>query len=205
MRHFITARRMIELNRCRDILGLQAIVCLALFLMSTSRLATAHTMIGVAVSASMRMGLHSQASSTGSTPLSREIKIRVFWTVVKLDIYASIILGLPCMIDLAYVDQLKPSGFCRDYSNEENGGFASIASRQKFAASAQYLELLLIIRRLMKRFYPKTDEEAENSNPSKGFTVNSAAIDEMKEEFKNWREGLADALGPSDGHDSLSR
>jgi hypothetical protein len=197
------ARRMLELSRCRDILGLQTIICLALFLISTSRLATAHTLIGIAVSASMRMGLHSQTSCNGLTPLSREIKIRVFWTVVKLDIYSSIILGLPGLIDLSCVDQLKPSGLSRDYSNEENGGFASITSRRMAAASAQYLELLMIVRRLIKKFYPKTDE-AENRNPSKEFTVNNAYIDEMKEEFKTWREGLADALRPSDGQDTMS-
>jgi hypothetical protein len=61
---------------------LQALICLALFLMSTSRLATAQNLIALAVSASMRMGLHSQTSCSGLTPLSREIRIRVFWASV---------------------------------------------------------------------------------------------------------------------------
>jgi hypothetical protein len=51
-----------------------------------------------------------------------------------LDIYSSIILGLPGLIDLTCVDQLKPSGLSRDYFNEENGGFASITRRRMAAA-----------------------------------------------------------------------
>jgi hypothetical protein len=94
------------------------------------------------------------------------------------------------MIDLTYVDQFKPSGLSRDHSNEENGGFASVTRRRIFTASAQYLELLTILHKVMKRFYPKTDEEAEKSNLSKKFPVYNAAIEEIKEEFKTWREDL---------------
>lgn len=196
---------MIDLNRCRDILGLQTILVLALFLKSTSRLATAHTLLGVAVSASLRMGLHSQTSSSGLTPLAREIKIRTFWTMVKLDIFCSGILGLPMMVDLTYVDQLRPSALCRDYSDEKSGGFVSLSSRRAAAASAHYLELLIIMRRMLKKIYPRTDEDVDDKDLSKAFAFNNAFVDEVKDEFKTWREGLADVLGPSEGQDSMSR
>lgn len=196
---------MIDLNRCRDILGLQTILILALFLTSTSRLATAHTLIGIAVSASLRMGLHSQTSSSGLTPLSKEMKIRTFWSVVKLDIYSSSILGLPMMVDLTYVDQLRPSALCRDYCDEESGGFASLSSRRAAAASAHYLELLIIMRRMLKKIYPKTDGEVDEKDLSKAFAFSNTYVDEVKDEFKTWREGLADVLGPSEGQESMAR
>ena len=139
----------------------------------------------------MRMGLYSQMSCSSLIPLSIEVRIRVFWAVVKLDMYSSIVLGLPMMIDLTYVDQFKPS--------EENGGFASVTSRRTFAASTQYLKLLRILRKVMKRFYPNPDEEAEKRNLLKKFPVNNTAIKEIKEEFKTWREGLIDALGLYEG------
>ena len=107
------------------------------------------------------------------------------------------------MIDLTHVDQMKPGGFSRDYSEEENGGFASVTSRRISAASAQYLELLMILRKVVKTFFPKTDEEAQKSNLSKTHRVSNATIEEIKEEFKNWREGLAEALGPAEGADTL--
>lgn len=195
---------MTDLNRCRDILGLQTILNLALFLISTCRITTAHTLIGMAVSASLRMGLHSQSSCHGLTPLSKEIKIRVFWTVVKLDIYSSALLGLPMMIDLTYVDQLKPSTSARDYADEETGGFASLFSRRAAAASAHLLELQLMMRRMLKNFYPKTDEEVDESDASKRFAISETDIDGVKEEFKKWREGLSQVFGSSEGQDNMS-
>ncbi|KAK5056635.1 hypothetical protein LTR84_012167 [Exophiala bonariae] len=202
--HFSKAHRMTELNRCRDILGLQTIINLALFLISTCRVATAHTLIGLAVSASLRMGLHSQSSCSGLTSLSREIKIRVFWIVVKLDIYSSILLGLPMMLDLTYVDQFKPSTSCQDYTDEETGGFTSIFSRRSAAASAHFLELLMTMRKMLKHFYPKTDEEVDEIDFAKKFAINDNFIDGMKEEFRSWREGLVDVFGSSEGQENMS-
>lgn len=101
---------MLDLEHCRDIHTLQTLVCLILFLISTARLATAHTLIGLAVAAAMRMGLHSQASCDGLCELERYIQRRTFWTIVMLDIYSGTVLGLPGMIKLDYVDQPKPSG-----------------------------------------------------------------------------------------------
>ncbi|KEF50889.1 uncharacterized protein A1O9_13059 [Exophiala aquamarina CBS 119918] len=202
MRHFIFARGMIELDRDRGILGLQALTCLALFLISTSRLASAQTLIALAVSACMRMGLHLQTSCSGLTPLSREVRIRTFWTVVKLDLYNSGALGQPLLMDLRHVDQIKPSGLSRGYCNEENGGVSSATSRRILAASAQYLELLIISRKGVGKLYPKTDQEAGMVNVSKMFPVSETTMDEIKEELKAWREGLADALGPAEGTDA---
>jgi len=99
------------------------------------------------------------------------------------------------MIDLTYVDQLKPSTSSQDYTDEETGGFTSIFSRRSAAASAHFLELLMTMRRMLKHFYPKTDEEVDESDFSKKFAVNDTFIDGMKEEFRSWREGLTMSLG----------
>ncbi|EXJ93433.1 hypothetical protein A1O1_01825 [Capronia coronata CBS 617.96] len=204
MRHVIAARRMVNLDHCRDILSLQTLLCFILFLMSTARLATAHTFIGLAVAASMQMGLHSQASCDGLSEFEKDIRRRVFWTIVKLDIYSGTVLGLPGMINLDYVDQPKPSGHVRDYENEDSGGFASISTRRMFAASAQYLDVLLIMGKVTQKLYPKTDSEAHRVSGSKGIYVSNAIISEIEEDFKTWREGLSSALGSSDQNDSLS-
>lgn len=204
MRHFIAARRMVNLDRCRDILCLQTLLCFVLFLISTARLATAHTLIGLAVAASMKMGLHSQASCEGLSDLEKDVRRRVFWTIVKLDMYSGTVLGLPGLINLDYVDQPKPSGLIRDYANEEQGGFASLTTRRMFAASAQYLEVLLIMGKVVRKLYPKTDEEAQVSG-SKKMYVSNATILEIENDFKAWRVGLSDALGSPEKNSSLSR
>ncbi|KAJ4608870.1 Gypsy retrotransposon integrase-like protein 1 [Exophiala dermatitidis] len=204
MRHVIAARRMVNLDRCRDLLTLQTLLCFVLFLMSTARLASAHTFIGLAVAAAMRMGLHSRASCEGLCESEQDIRRRIFWTIVKLDIYSGTVLGLPGMINLDYVDQLKPSGLVRDYENEDKGGFASVTKRRMFAASAQYLDVLLITSKVVQKLYPKTDEEAHRVNGTSKMYVSNATVSEIEEDFKTWRKGLSNALGSSDQNSSLS-
>ncbi|EXJ76596.1 uncharacterized protein A1O5_01104 [Cladophialophora psammophila CBS 110553] len=204
MRHFIAARRMVDLDRCRDIPTLQTLLCLILFLISTARLATAHTFIGLAVAAAMRMGLHSQASCDGLSDLEKDVRRRTFWTIVKLDIYSGTVLGLPGMIKLDYVDQPKPSGHIRDYANEERGGFASPSTRRMFAASAQYLGVLLIMSKVVQKLYPKTDTEAHQEGETKKIYVSNATILEIENDFKAWRDGLSDSLGLAEGNNDLS-
>ncbi|OQV00477.1 Fungal specific transcription factor domain-containing protein [Cladophialophora immunda] len=204
MRHFIAARRMVDLDRCRDIPTLQTLLCFILFLISTARLATAHTFIGLAVAAAMRMGLHSQASCDGLSELEKDVRRRTFWTIVKLDIYSGTVLGLPGMIKLDYVDQPKPSGHIRDYANEDWGGFASLSTRRMFAASAQYLEILMIMSKVVQKLYPKTDSEAHRVGESKKIYVSNAAILEIENEFKIWRDGLSDSLGLTEDNSNAS-
>ena len=205
MRHFIAARRMIDLDRCRDIPTLQTLLCLVLFLISTARLATAHTFIGLAVAAAMRMGLHSQASCEGLSDVEKYVRRRTFWTIVKLDIYSGTVLGLPGMIRLDYVDQPKPGAHIRDYANEAQGGFASLTTQRMFAASAQYLDVLMILSKVVQKLYPKTDAEAHRVSEAKKIYVSNTTILEIENDFKAWRDGLSDALGLADMNDTLSR
>jgi hypothetical protein len=205
MRHFVAARRMISVDLSTDIVFLQTVICFTLFLISTARLATAHTYVGLAVAASMRLGLHSQASCDGLSDLEKDLRRRVFWTIVKLDIYSGTVLGLPGMINLDYVDQPKPSGNARDYEDPSHGGFASLARRRMFAASAQYLEILQITSKVVRKLYPKTDEEARRVGGSQKIYVSSATILEIENDFKVWRDGLSEALGSVSQNVQLSK
>ncbi|KAH0841909.1 fungal transcriptional regulatory protein [Fonsecaea pedrosoi] len=204
MRHFIASRRMVDLERCRDISTLQTLLCFILFLISTARLATAHTFIGLAVAAALRMGLHSQASCEGLSHLEKDIRRRTFWTIVKLDIYSGTVLGLPGMIRLDYVDQPKPSGHIREYANEDWGGFVSLSTRRMFAASAKYLEILMILSKVVQKLYPKTDSEAQGVSESKKIYVSNNTILEIESEFEAWRDGLSDSLGLTKDNNNAS-
>ncbi|KAJ9499933.1 Gypsy retrotransposon integrase-like protein 1 [Exophiala xenobiotica] len=206
MRHFIAARRMVNLDHCTDIVSLQTLLCFILFLMSTARLANAHTYLGLAVAAAMRMGLHTRTCSTPEnlSELEKDVRRRVFWTIVKLDIYSGTVLGLPGMINLDYVDQIKPSGHIKDYADETQGECTSLRTRRTFAASAQYLNALRIMSKVTQKLYPKTDEEAHRAGEAKKIYVSNANILEIEEDFRVWRDGLPDALGSDDEDDSLS-
>lgn len=194
MRHFIAARQMIDVTKCHDTVALQTIMVFALFLMSTARLATAHTYVALAAAAAMRLGLHSQTTYSNFTERENSSRRRLFWTIVKLDIYTGTILGLPGLVNLSHVDQVHPSGFMRDYQHTPGAVPTTRDEQRMLAASAQYRDLLLIISGMVQKLYPKTEKEAKQVRKSKRMLINSAVITETEQHFKQWRDTLPAAL-----------
>jgi hypothetical protein len=93
--------------------------------------------------------------------------LRTYWTIVKLDIYSGTVLGLPGMINFDYLDQLTPSGDIYNYADESSPCSDSLTTQRMFAASVQYLRLLLIMGKVVQKLYPKTDAEARCVSESK--------------------------------------
>ncbi|KAI5863746.1 hypothetical protein GGS23DRAFT_604757 [Durotheca rogersii] len=83
--HFHAGMALLRPMERNDLVSLQAVLCAIVFLISTSRIVVAHSLIAAACSSVVRLGLH----ATG-----RE-KIRAYATVLRLDFFASIILNLP--------------------------------------------------------------------------------------------------------------
>lgn len=105
MKHFQAGQRLLDVTRCDDLISIQALLCGIVFLMSTSRIAPAHTLIGLASSSAMRLGLHcTTGDSPQMLPDEKHMRVLVFATVVKLDMYASLILDLPRFIQDELVD-----------------------------------------------------------------------------------------------------
>lgn len=195
MRHFIAARQMTDVTRCHDMVSLQTIMVFALFLMSTARLATAHTYIALAAAAAMRLGLHSQTTYGNFDENENRTRRRLLWTIVKLDIYTGTILGLPGLVNLSHVDQVRPSGRMEDYLLTSDGKPTTRDQQRMLAASAQYRDLLLIIAAMVQKLFPKTEQEAKQVRKSKRMLINSTVIAEVEKQFKTWRDALPEALG----------
>ncbi|ETN44570.1 uncharacterized protein HMPREF1541_10240 [Cyphellophora europaea CBS 101466] len=202
MRHFIAARQMIDVTRCHDLVALQTILIFALFLMSTARLATAHTYVALAAAAAMRMGMHSQTTYGNFLPRENEARRALFWTIVKLDVYTGTVLGLPGLVNLSHVDQVRPSGSIKDYQSADPASSASRNKMRMLAASAQYRELLLIIAEMVQRLYPKTEHEAKQVRRSKKMLISNTVITDVERQFKAWRDNLPVALGVDNEPDS---
>lgn len=204
MRHFIAARQMTDVTKCHDLVALQTIMVFALFLMSTARLATAHTYVALAAAAAMRMGLHSQTTYGSFTEQENKARARLLWTIVKLDIYTGTVLGLPGLVNLSHVDQIRPSGMIEDYKNAPEGMTTTNDQQRMLAASAQYRDLLLIIANMVQKLFPKTEQEAKQVRRSRRMLINSAVITDTERQFKEWRDGLNLALGTSVDPESQS-
>lgn len=95
---------MIDVTECRDITSLQSVVFMALFLYTSANWSTSHSYIGIALRSSLRIGLHRELRRSVD-PIERETRRRVFWTIYKIDIYISALLGFPVMLSSYNINQ----------------------------------------------------------------------------------------------------
>lgn len=195
---------MADISLCKDIVCLQTIVCFVLFLFSTARIATARGFIGLAVSSSMRMGLHSQTAIEGMCVSESFTRSQLFWTIVKFDVLSKTILGLPGLVDMSYVDQPRPSGDVKDYAVMSSELEANDRTVRKLAASAQYTDLVIIYAKTVTKLYPRTEAEARQRQKTKRHIIKSAVILELEEEFAAWRSRLPSAMNAYGEHQNSS-
>ena len=98
---------MINVTECRDLVSIQAILFIIMFLQSSSNLSTCYSYIGIALRASLRLGLH-RSISNSFDPIEAETRKRVFWIVRKMDTYVGALLGLPKTLSDDDIDQVFP-------------------------------------------------------------------------------------------------
>ena len=204
MRHFIAAKQLIDITRSRDLVSLQVLICLALFLMSTARIATAHTYIGLAVSNAMKLGLHSSAPSKliSFSELEQDMRGRVFWTIVQLDMYMASVLGLPALINREKLDNWKPKiaeDEIQRLRDAQNPGPNLI-----LAASAKHHELLSIISKANAILYPRPAHTSKEGIKPSTILVKSSKIKEIEHEYRQWRKSVPSALSSdTDGYSNV--
>lgn len=95
-KHFSIGYGLLEVSTCDDLVSIQALLCGIVFLISVSRLTSAHALIGLACSSALRLGLHS--NSVVDSQLSsdeRRMRALVFAALLKVDMYTSLMLDLP--------------------------------------------------------------------------------------------------------------
>ena len=93
MRHFFAAQKQIDIVKYCDLLSLQAVICMIVFLQSAGRISTCHPYIGIAVTIATKLGLHRKAPGNIYSLVERETWKRTFWTIQRLDAYTAAIRG----------------------------------------------------------------------------------------------------------------
>ena len=181
--HFHTGLAMLRPVEVTDVTSLQAVLCAIVFLLSTSRMASAHSLIGTACSAALRLGLHSHAGGPHSnTATERTSRIRLLATVMRLDLFTSLILDLPPFL---HRDVVPLTHIARLASEAE-------AEKDLLTAAALRQVCLLAIP-LSKRVYGY-------SNPA---YVDARHFEDVQNEFHCWKveaSSLLACLGQSREH-----
>ncbi|RYP47562.1 hypothetical protein DL768_006407 [Monosporascus sp. mg162] len=188
-RHFHIGLSMLRPTQVNDLTTLQAVLCAIIFLISTSRMTSAHSLIGTACSSALRLGLHSTGvNPSASLAEDRQARTRLFATVLRLDMFASLILDLPPFL---HRDALPLPHIARLASEAEAEGDLR-------TAAALRLVCLLVIP-LSKRIYgTAVSSGREDSN-----SVDIKHFEEAQNEFRRWKteaSSLLTSLGHSKDH-----
>lgn len=188
-----------DITDCRDLVSLQAIIFMILFLQCSAKLATCYAFIGVALRSALRMGMH-RSFQDSFNPIESELRKRCFWVIRKMDVFVGAMLGLPLTLSDQDIDQDFPTEV-----DDANITMEGIKPQSKdriavVAATNQDFRLTLIVQKILKRIYPiKGFQSTEQSEP-RVYKVRLSTIKEIERDLKAWEDQLHPVFKP--GYDA---
>lgn len=197
LKYFRAARNMMDITDCRDILSLQAVLFMILFLQSSSNLSTCYSYIGIALRSALRMGMH-RGLVGNFNPIERETRKRVFWVIRKMDTYVSALLGFPQMLSDDDIDQDLPLEIDDEYITKERAGpMPEGAVSLLLAASNAHTRLMFTLAKVIKYIYPtKGLEQSVQGAGKSSYVISHAKIREVERDLAQWLDKLPMALRP---------
>lgn len=99
-KHFLSARSLFH-SAPDDMIRLQTCLCIAVYLIWTSRLSEAYTFVAVASTSAIKQGLHVTAEViTTSSKSVKSTQKQLLTTLINIDLYVSTVMGLPPLINI---------------------------------------------------------------------------------------------------------
>ena len=167
-----------------------------LFLQSSARLSTCYAYLGIALRASIRLGLH-RSVSNAFNPVEAELRKRIFWIIRKLDIYVGALLGLPQMLSENDIDQDMPMEVDDEYITTERVSAMPPGKVSLFTAFNAHTHLVEILEKTVKYIYPiKGNEHLRRNNNS--YVVSHTKVREIEQDLQTWMEKLPMPFRPGE-------
>ncbi|QLG70205.1 hypothetical protein HG535_0A01430 [Zygotorulaspora mrakii] len=159
--YFVTAQSLINITSINDIYSIQTMFMLTMFLQCSGNLKKCYSYIGIALRAVITEGLHRKNSLVGPTPIEDETKKRLFWSVYKVDVYMSCVLGLPRSISDSAINQAFPNDVDDERITEEGIMIQEFGKISSCGMNNEHTKLMLIMARIHESLYPvlKWDEK----------------------------------------------
>ncbi|KAJ5887865.1 hypothetical protein N7495_007906 [Penicillium taxi] len=191
---FKAGRQLLEITDCRDLISLQAICFMILFLQSSAKLSTCYSYVGIALRSALRLGLH-RTVTADFNPVEREMRKRLFWVVRKMDVYVSTLLGLPQMLNDDDIDQEYPMEVDGEFIKAD--GIVQMPSDYTplMAGCNAHTRLSNIILKVVKYIYPVKNARYRSKNHQR-YMVSHSKIREIERDLQGWMEELPAALRP---------
>jgi hypothetical protein len=181
---------MIDITDCRDITCLQTVLFMVLFLYSFAEFSTCYSYIGIALRSSIRMGLHRDLCG-GFNPIERETRKRVFWTIHKMDIYVSAMLGFPVMLRSDDINQTLPIEIDDEYITEDTVLSMPPGATSLYVASNAHTRLILILADVIKHVYPiKGLDQFVQGSTNASYKISYAKIRDIERDLADWLDTL---------------
>jgi hypothetical protein len=196
LKYFRAARQMMDITDCRDIVSLQALLFMTIFLQATANLSTCYSYIGIALRSALRMGLHRNLAGNFN-PIEREVRRRLFWIVRKMDTYVSAMLGFPMMLRNDDIDQELPMEIDDEYITKDTILPMPQGKTSLYTASNAHTRLMTILAKVIKYIYPtKGLEQSVQGCTTASYVISHAKIREIERELADWLDKLPMTLRP---------
>ncbi|KAE8333702.1 hypothetical protein BDV39DRAFT_211817 [Aspergillus sergii] len=180
-----------DLQGCNDLVTLQAILYMNIFLLYTARISSSFSALSYTFSLALRMKYHQIAETDDA--FTREDKKHVFWTTRHLLACVSITGGLPMPIGRDELDLEYPSVECESKirpTETRSDSPHNVAQWNPTVASVACFRLHNILGHVAKRLYPlKGVKKTHNQGPLRHL-VSKDTVRELESELRSWLASL---------------
>ncbi|CAH6719707.1 activator of stress genes 1 [[Candida] jaroonii] len=200
-KYFLEARKLIDITDVGDIISIQTIVMMILYLQCSARLSTCYSYIGIGLRSALKEGLHRNLSVFQDTkrklnPIEIDTRKRLFYTIYKMDVYINSLLGLPKSLSEDEFDQTLPEDL--DDENITRTSYNHEAQKGKLSSAGcanHHTKLMFVMSHIVRDLYP-----IKSKNPDTRQTPDHMhkKVSALELELKNWLDQLPKELKPSD-------
>ncbi|KAL1306511.1 hypothetical protein AAFC00_005205 [Neodothiora populina] len=190
LRYFRASRSILDVADCHDIISLQTVLCLVIYLQASSMLSTCYSYICAAVAASLRMGLHSPAILETLSPDQRRIRRCIFSVINIMDTYVTTSLGLPRTLRDVDSESVVPIPQPSDSFTPVSFFLPEDADISLTATNA-HAKLIHIMARAIDSHHPLNRPPCQQNG---FYTVEYHRIVAVEEELEAWYNALPASL-----------
>lgn len=200
-KYYKTARALLQdLAECRDIVSLQALLFMILFLQATSNLSACYAFVGLALRSALRIGLHRHLRHEKISAIEQEVRRRVFYVIRQMDIYISTMLGFPLLLNIDDVDQPYPTEVDDEYITITGIIPPPPGTPSFFEAFNAQTRLMEVLGKITKYVYPMHGQGQpgmKGGEPTPTYLISYAKIKEIETDLQGWYERLPEMWRPS--------
>ncbi|KAH8200251.1 hypothetical protein TruAng_005587 [Truncatella angustata] len=210
LKYYTSARFLLQdVTDCRDLISLQALLFMILFIQSISSLGTCYGFVGIALRSALRMGLHRNLPHNQGTAIDAESRRRVFSVCRQLDIYVSALLGFPMLLNDDDIDQPLPTPIDDEFITKNGMVPVPPGTTSFIEAFNAHARLMDILSKIIKHIYPVKGMEqtvAEGGQMSPSYMISYGKVQELETALQQWNEELPAAWRPdSEGPEEVVR